>query len=903
LHNNSTRPKSLPRLVSLLLLGLVLLAFPLRAQGSQERVIRLGGRGIPSGGPDVLPRGPLSRPTVGIALSGGGARGLAHIGVLKVIEKEGIPVDVVAGSSMGSIIGGLFAAGYSAEEIEEIALNVDWDTIFEDRPKRSTLLLAEKEARSRQLVRVPLEQFNIRLPSAFSTGQRMCDLLSNLTLRANFLADADFDRLPRRFRCVATDLLSGKSVVIQQGDLAEAMRASAGLPLFLTPVERKGGQLVDGGILNNIPVDVVRDMGADIVVAVNVTSSLRPAHKLKAVWEIADQMVTIMMQDARDKQLEDADLIITPELSGYSSRGFKSTPELIQAGEIATQQKLADLRALMAARSPESQAGPVLLSAVAIQGNVSLSESFVRRLVALEPGQLVTEDQIRQAVRALYDSGYCWDVWATIREGADRLDVTFHVKENPILTGIEVEGNTLFTKDEILSTMQSVPGLILKRQTLEQDVIAVTHLYLAKGKTLAQVHPLPFDSTTGLVRIDVDEGRIGRIRVEGNRRTRTSVILREFPLREDQTFDQEQAEQGISNVYATGLFDTAVMTARKGNPGAEVVIKVKEKSFVAGELGVHFDKAHGSEAFLGLLHDNALGLGIKLLLSGRVGEKRRLYVLEERANRLWRTYLTCVMKAYLSGEKRNVYVDHNRIGEYRDARSTVRLAFGQQMYRWGAATAELRVENARFERLSGRGFPEGSMRIRSLVLRSILDSLDRFPFPRSGRRHHLYVESAGKVLGGTESYVKLLASLDSFYTLRRKHTFRWGLAWGTADRSLPLAQAFRLGGGDNLYGYDQGQPFGDRNNLFGYSQDEFLGRQLVAGGVEYIFWIPRYFYLSLICQAGNVWKATDKIRLSELRYGWGIRGAFDTPAGPVSLGFGRAGEGCERLYFSAGYEF
>ena len=871
---------------------------------SEERVIRLDLKEAHSDAVRMSPGNSLLTPKLGIALSGGGARGLAHIGVLKALHREGISIDMVAGSSMGSIIGGLFAAGYTPEEIEQIALDMEWDSIFQDTPKRPSLFLAEKEARSRQLIRIPLEGANIQVPSALSTGQNMSSLLSNLTLRANFLANGDFDRLPYPYRSVAADLLSGKSVVIGQGDLAEAMRASTGRPIFLTPVEREGHRLVDGGILNNIPVNVVRDMGADIVLAVNVTSSLRPPNKLKAVWEIADQMVTIMMQDARNKQLEDADLVITPDLAKYSSTDFESVEALIHAGEAAMEAKLGELQTLLQTHSSVSSSEPMLLTAITFEGNRHVTDSYLKRVISLAAGQFVHDEQIKQALAAIYQSGYCCaGVHATVREGAEGIAITFHLMENPVFTDFRIVGNTLVKDEEILETVQSVKGRPLNHHTISKDIEAISDLYVRKGYILAQVCALPFRQTADVCTVSIEEGRIGRIAVEGNQHTRTSIVLREFPLQQGQLFNRQQAEQGISNIYATGLFDRAVLTVKQGNPDAEVIIKVEEKPFMAGELGIHFNKAHKSEAFVGLLNDNVLGFGIKLRLSAQVGEKRQLYALEERANRMWRTYLTHRVKAYYSREDRQVYGKNTPTGTYRDARVSTRFAFGQQMYRLGAATAEVRVENARLDSTSGTGFPQGKRKIRSLILRSILDSLDRFPFPRRGRRHHFYLESAGKVLGGTESYTKLFAFLDSFHTVRRKHTFRWRTAWGTADLTLPYSEHFRLGGGDDIYGYHYGQPFGDHNNLYGYAQDQFIGRQLLAGAVEYTLWIPKYFYLSLIYHTGNVWKATEKIRLSELHHAWGIRGAFDTLAGPISVGYGRTMEGNERMYFSAGYEF
>jgi len=201
---------------------------------------------------------PESRtPKVGLALSGGGARGAAHIGVLKALEREGIPVDYIAGTSFGALVGGLYALGYSPEKIEQIFSSQNWDDLFSDSPDRRLSPLVQRK-NFRYLGELRLRGFNVEIPAGLWGGQKLTELLNYYTTTKEILdAGFDFDRLRIPFRAVATDLLTGKPYVFRRGPMAEALRASIAIPMMFTPVEKENMLLVDGGLANNLPVDIV----------------------------------------------------------------------------------------------------------------------------------------------------------------------------------------------------------------------------------------------------------------------------------------------------------------------------------------------------------------------------------------------------------------------------------------------------------------------------------------------------------------------------------------------------------------------------------------------------------------------------------------------------------------------
>jgi NTE family protein len=284
------------------------------------------------------PQTGAARPRIGLVLSGGGARGAAHIGVLKVLEDLRVPIDAIAGTSMGAVVGGLYASGFSAREIETIMTSVNWQDAFRDRPSRTDLTFRRKEEDQNFLVNFPLGLRSRRflLPKGLIQGQKLGQLLRRLTLPVGEIAN--FDALPTRFRAVATDLETGDLVVMREGDLASAMRASLSAPGVFAPVERNGRLLVDGGLADNLPIDVARAMGVDILIVVDVTTPLLTRDKLTSAPVISNQMLAILIRRNEQRQLESlskSDVRIAPILGEFSPFDFGIVARAVESGEQA----------------------------------------------------------------------------------------------------------------------------------------------------------------------------------------------------------------------------------------------------------------------------------------------------------------------------------------------------------------------------------------------------------------------------------------------------------------------------------------------------------------------------------------------------------------------------------------
>jgi len=372
----------------------------------------LAGTAAPAGGADRATA--PERPRIGLVLSGGGARGVAHLGVLKVLEELRIPVDVISGTSMGSIVGGLYAAGNSPAEIEAIVNSLEWNQAFQDRPPLEDLSFRRKEDSASYLVRFDagIRDGNLTLPLGLIQGQNLNFILKSQLIHTATLTD--FDRLKIPFRAVAADIETGEAVVLGKGDLATAIRASMSIPGVFAPVEMDGRLLVDGGIADNLPVDVARRMGADILIAVNVGMLRRHREQLTSSIAITDQVMNILIQkntDAQIASLTAADIFLQPPLGEFGSSDFAQAPEAIKIGEQAARRSIARLselsltppayQAWLAAQRHQPTPLPVI-AAVTIDNRSPIGDEVIRAQIRTRPGEPLDMETLEQDLKRIY---------------------------------------------------------------------------------------------------------------------------------------------------------------------------------------------------------------------------------------------------------------------------------------------------------------------------------------------------------------------------------------------------------------------------------------------------------------------------------------------------------------------
>ena len=347
---------------------------------------------------------------VGVVLSGGGAKGFAHIAVLKILEEVGVRVDFIGGTSMGAMVGGLYAAGYSPDQLDSIVRTIDFNDILNDKVPRRSKSFVQKEIGEKYALSFPVQNKKVGLPAGLSDGQKVLNLLTKLTQHVNEVND--FSQLPIPFLCVATDLETGESVVMRSGFLPEAMKASGSFPSLLAPVEIDGRLLSDGGIVNNFPVDEVRAMGADIVIGVDIQGSLQEKEQLRSAVRIIEQIVNFQMYEGLDKKYERIELLIKPDMENYSVMSFGSYEGILEEGAKATNLHLDELKEIARKQSgpkerlkPNNKTSKYYVTGIEVEGNENYTRANILGTLNLKKEDTISYEKLTRSIDNLTATG------------------------------------------------------------------------------------------------------------------------------------------------------------------------------------------------------------------------------------------------------------------------------------------------------------------------------------------------------------------------------------------------------------------------------------------------------------------------------------------------------------------
>ncbi len=344
-------------------------------------------------------------PKVAVVLAGGGARGLAHIGVLKVIKELGIPVDIVTGTSMGAIIGALYSMGYEPEEIDTIMSGTDWIDLFSEYSENVSEPYPDRKDRGHYFAKAGFDRKGFIMSGGFLTGRKALH-----TLDALFLAipePTNFDDLPRRFRAVSVDIATGRKVIHDHGSLADALRASMSIPGVFMPYQLNGQAHIDGFVADNLPINLARSLGADLVIAIDLadTEELDPAEFDRNLTQILTRTVILMTRNGVTHQLQNADCLITVDTNGYTSMDFEKTRDIINLGEKTARDGIKALTAFRdqclkegARQSPIKRPEMAVIESIVVEGGTERDRAFIRKVY--EP--LVGTAPTAQTIEALF---------------------------------------------------------------------------------------------------------------------------------------------------------------------------------------------------------------------------------------------------------------------------------------------------------------------------------------------------------------------------------------------------------------------------------------------------------------------------------------------------------------------
>lgn len=332
---------------------------------------------------------------VGLVLSGGGAKGLAHIGVLKIIEEAGVRIDYIGGTSMGAVVGGLYASGYNAAQLDSIFRKVNFDNIIQDNLPRESKTFYERADAEKYVLKLPFDNYKVSLPSSLSKGQNSYNLLTQ-TLQHVANQD-DYSKLPIPFFCVATDVEKGKQVILDKGYLPESISASGALPSLFSPVLLDGKLLIDGGVVNNYPIDELRAKGMDIIIGVDVQDTLSDRKNLKSAPDVLFQISSYRTIEDMEEKRPKTDVYIRPKIDGYSVVSFDDRNDIINLGIDEAQLKKSELQNIAARQHHKKQQlgitghkDSIHINKVVVTGNNYYTRSYVLGKLKLEPPTTVS---------------------------------------------------------------------------------------------------------------------------------------------------------------------------------------------------------------------------------------------------------------------------------------------------------------------------------------------------------------------------------------------------------------------------------------------------------------------------------------------------------------------------------
>jgi predicted acylesterase/phospholipase RssA len=789
----------------------------------------------------AAPAASAQKKCIALVLSGVGARGLAQIGTILALEQQGLKPDAIVGTSMGAIIGSLYAAGYSPDSILRFAKALDWSSIYVNSVPRKELLMSQKDAAGNYLFEVRFDKnLAMLLPQSISDGQVFYNILGPRFASVQYLAGKDFDSLPIPLRIVSTNILTGTRVIFSRGDLATAVRASCGFPLIFSPVKIDTMLLMDGGLLSNIPVETCREQFPGYaVIAVDVTSPLWNRQELDNPVRLMDQVVNIGLTKQKAAERALASAVITPDLAGYANTDFSHIDTLVARGYAATMQRMADIRAAISADtgasvpercSTDALALPLRFRAVPPATAAALSAALTEA-----PGPLTRDEFRKTALRILSENGYPF----ARMHFSPAIDSGTIVTFSPAtVRGFEVHGNSVSR----LSTVKSMLGIRVG-DTITTHALSKAISALYASGLFKNVEATP--DSNGVVEVSLSEKEFWRARVG---------------LR----FDEYHLLEGYIQPAYENLFGLGILTTLHIQYGL-----LREKYALALQQSHVF-----SSAFANMVQVQGY-----ISREGVVTRNEYRDTLDSTITRV-------------------------KLDEQTLVRGGVLALVGMQLDRFLMLEGGVRAEKFSVYESSGLKNPFGGFEkgMQYLMVRLTGDDLDRFPFPEKGQKTYITLGVAHDVVTGTETFAKLDGGTTPCFTVAKIHTFSPQLHFVWASDSMPNVEKVYLGG---TVPEEQFKDIDVYNCLpfFGLRQRTLPGDIALLLRGNYRLQIQQGLYFLCSIDWGYAWPWDDRWKLDKLAsgsigvlgreflndapVGMGLGIAWITPVGPLRFSWGR----------------
>lgn len=696
----------------------------------------------------------VDTPKIGLVLSGGGALGFAHIPILKAIDSLQIPIDYIAGASMGGIVSALYSIGYTGIELEHLVKSVDWEEILSDKPSRDLIPYFLKKDDGFYQLNFGLDGYRLLLPSGLIRGQKISLFFSKLTYPYEKIQN--FDRLPIPYRCIAVDLLTANEVVLKDGSLSKAMRSTMAIPTIFNPVIWGDSLLIDGGLLNNMPVDVVKKMGADYVIAVNVGRPLKSRSELKSMFSMLEQTLTIPSIKKRNENINNTDLFIKPKLRGYNPADFdrKNIEEIIAIGEEAARIALPKLIELKHQYTFGEKSNNIIKSDsitvfnVNITGNTSITFKQIYDLFDVKPGDLFSLDILASHLQNLRNT-------------------------------------------------EAFKSIKYKLTYLDSNNVGI-HIFV-KELGIPKIH---------------------RITIRNNRLLSFNKIYSQLGLKVGSILDIDLLNERINELYSLGHFENIsyeIAPVREND--IHLIIYVEEKPRDALRLGLHYDETNKFIGSINIIKSNLFYSGLRnestLKLAGLTKFNSLLYVPSSKHGISLYPFMRFIYKdipmAIYGDTGRKIAIYHNRS-------SSIGAGLGVSVNHNWDTKIEYNVESMNITPIISYPdpilFPEWKDGLNTIRIMSHFDNLDNVLIPNQGLDLKFYYESSNHNIGSDLNYTRMDFSLNYYMPISKTTTVHFYTYYGYGTEKLPVYKWHYVSGPNSFVSAERDEFAWYRTSIF-----------------------------------------------------------------------------------------
>jgi len=870
----------------------------------------------------MAPHMRAARKSVGLALSGGGANGMAQIGILKAFEEEGIPVDAIVGTSIGAVVGGLYSAGYNARDLERIALGLEWKDLLSldnDAPRASTFLEQQK-IRDRATLAIRFEDFKLVIPKSVSSAQKLTKAIDLLTINAPYHPAGSFGTLPVAFKAVTTDLVSGKRITLSEGELSEAMRASSTIPIIFEPVAVDSFKLADGGLVANLAVDELEKASLDYKIGVDTRGSMYTLAKdIDVPWQAADQAMTILIELQYPEQLKKADLVIAPDVGNNPAIDFSRLPELIDAGYRSGKALAARIRK------------DISIEPAGRHGIGSFRKSLrVTGTGGAKPGDMNAAGEIVRnaryaevALRELLETDRFTRVYATIDPRAK--EAVFFCETPPVFSRVRLSGPSAgISREKLEACFAPIGERTYSNAEGTRALENLLKLFREEGYPLVDIESVQV--VDGTLVVEMNEGTVSSLSVSQDKNTTgRTPVMRELAIDTTKALRLQDVEKSIDNLFGTGAFNRVsigVTTDSSREQGEKPLrIKLDEKPSDVLRLGLRYDETYNAQALLDFRNENLNGTANSIGGWTKIGEKNNRVNLEFNMPRIGSTSLTFTTKLFYDQRvldirqpafsKEFFFSDPEATRTFGIQRYGLNTSFGTRIGKNSQLLLDLGLENAQtFE--DGEGsFETEDVDISSIAAQFTLDTRNSSFLPTEGRHTSIRYMAVPELLND-ETFWKFHLSHEENIPFMENASGQLSFSLGLGGEGLPFSEMFFIGGA--------GSPYSQR--LIGLKENDRIGPNMAMAGASVRYSPPFDIIFPssflLYYNAGNVWSRREDISVDDLVHGIGAGITWKTPLGPARFTAGKAFTFDENqadenetslrfaetvFYFSLGHEF